>query len=243
MNPLKSWAVVSDFDGTLLPKEALSTIHMVKKSGGLRPDILEKTSCRHRRYLDMSLKGRLSDEEELSWLMTDLDAFICSDLTETTVRNALRDARLRPGAVETLRYLRDNGIPVAVISFGIAPFIRVVLEQNGAADLVSAVLAAELVIDRPSGRYVNYRRETLVTPANKGLRSRRFAAAHGVSPTRILAVADSYGDRTLGHRRDLRLGLAQDEAEAANLSAIMGEVIVTDTFYPVLDWLRHHLSS
>ena len=109
------------------------------------------------------------------------------------------------------------------------------------SSFISKIYAANLVIK--DGLICGYRPETFVFSENKGVFSRQFARQYGVPAENILAVGDSAADARLGYLKKNRLGLARDQAEKEKIQEFFGEVIITETFDPVLEWLEKKLAG
>ncbi len=234
-------AVVFDFDGTLTPKKTGSLFSVVD-AAALSPAANAEMQRLRTLYLGRAVNGTLTIEEETSWLEETLVAYIKDGLTQDRVRESLRGVVLRPGVVECLEWLWRFGVPVAIVSYGATPFIEEVLEQNGTRSYIDRIFSATMEVSPESARFHSYDRASFVLPVDKGGWSRWFATTHGVLHENLIAVGDSGGDKYLGHLKERRLGIAKDDADAAKIAQFMGEVIVTEDFAPVTDWLRRTLN-
>ncbi len=237
------WCVAFDFDGTLLDPGVGSLLRIVKTRIGLSAEDMAVLDGLLARFLDASFDGTTTAEQETEWILTEMDVFIRHGLSPTTVAGLLVNARLRPGAVECLDWLHGLGVPVVIVSFGIRPFIRMVLASHDALDLVAEVRALQLRLDPKTGLYRGWDESTLVLPSTKGDWALRFACDRGVDPGRILGVGDSMADRLLGITRANRFGFAADRALKRKMSAAFGEIAVTDSFGPAYRWLRTKLKD
>ena len=85
--------------------------------------------------------------------------------------------------------------------------------------------------------------ESIVLPSTKGKCSKKFADFFGVSYENILAVGDSGSDRNLGFLKENRLGIAEDEAHAEKIRPFMGDVVISEDFYPVISWLENKIKG
>lgn len=236
--------VIFDLDGTLTNKgpSVWATIdkHAVSDECRGTLDRLRE------RYLKPAIDGTLSTQGEMDWLIRTLDAYVDDGLTSDGMDQALQDVRLRAGVIDCLNLLEAHGVPVAVVSYGVAQAISGILAGNGLSSghsLFGAIFAARLTGVKQEVRtvYTGYDIASLVIPSNKGGWSRNFALRHGIDPEDLLAVGDSGGDRFLCEKKSNRLGLAGDPAEAAKLQRFMGTVVVTDGFAPVTEWLKIRL--
>src|SRR3989338_5181848 len=59
----------------------------------------------------------------------------------------------------------------------------------------------------------------------------------------ILAVGDSAADFRLGYLKENRLGIAGSEQEKEEVKKFFGEVVITENFDPVLEWLKRRLNT
>ncbi len=233
-NP-KRCAVVFDFDGTLIHKHG--SLCRTVDDAALSPEANQEMVRLREQYLDLAIRGQLTSEKEADWLMKTLDAYVNDGLTPERAHEALRGVILRPGARQCLEWLHREGVPVAVVSYGVTPFIEAVLRSNGSRGFVDRIYATELAVSSETGRFCAYDAASLVLPLNKGEWSRHFADANGVPHERLIAVGDSGGDKFLGHLKERRIGIAKDEAEAAKFGSHMGQVVITEDFAPVTEWL------
>jgi len=236
--------VIFDMDGTLTRKgpSVWATIDEHAISAPCR----RKLDALRERYLQPAIDGTLSVQGEIDWLIGTLDAYVQDGLASDTMQSAIKDMKLRAGVVECMRMLDLHGIPVAIVSYGIAQAIETILRANGVPiehSLYDAIFAARLT---GTGRneailYTGYDEASLVIPSNKGEWSEAFASRHNVRVDNLLAVGDSGGDRFLCPLKKNRLGLAGDAKEAMKLQKFMGTVIVTDDFSPVTAWIAARL--
>jgi HAD superfamily phosphoserine phosphatase-like hydrolase len=237
----KRRAVVLDFDGTILRKPNQSVFHLIHLYANLSATTAAQMARIKERYLTRGDRGEITPAEERAWLLAEVAAWIEGQLTPQQVAGAMLRAQVRPHVGECLTWLRSRHIPVAIVSYGIQPFIRMVLHAHGLADLVNEVYALDLKLNHRRGHYWGYDADSVVTPASKGTWSRHFAKRYGVPIDQIYAIGDSVGDRRLGHLAANRIALAIDADEAARLQPHFGQVLVTDTFKPAWRWLQHRL--
>jgi len=234
-------AVVLDFDGTVLRKPNQSVFHLIKTGAGLSDQTIERIGQVQRTYMTKALDGTLTRQEERAWLEREARLWINDGLTTTAAARALADSRIRRYVGECLVWLKQRRIPVAIVSFGIRPFIKMALCAHGLADLVDQIYALELTIDFRTGRYTGFLPDTMVLPSTKGTWSHQFARQHRVPLDRLMAVGDTPGDRLLGHLKCNRFGLAKDQDEAERLRPHFHEVAVTEDFRPAWTWLKRRL--
>lgn len=235
--------VVFDFDGTLTPKEYISLIKIVEASC-LPESLRAKTDKLREAYYKNAVPGADASAYERRLINASLRAYVKSGLACEQWKAALSEIKLRDGVSETLNGLTGQGIKVGIISFGVADFIEHVLEANGVNIDLVRIFAARLAYDKvPGGKVVNWYRKSVVHPFDKCVWSAIFARASSIAPDRLLAVGDSIGDKLLGLRKELRLGIAQDAEDAKNLSEFMGEVVVTENYAPVQDWINRQIAG
>lgn len=233
----KKFVVVCDFDGTFISKSFVSLFDVMDKQC-LTKEASEKAVAMREKYLPMALSGSMTQKDGCEWLAETIKLYIESGLTKIKIRNIFSTIRLREGVVEFLEFAKAQGLPVAIISYGVVEFISAVLAINKASHLVDKIYATRLLSDVNDHLIVGYVPETYVLPDNKGEYSRAFADIHSVSHENILAVGDSGGDRKLGHLKENLFCIARDEKEKQKLESFAGTVIVSETFFPVIDWLR-----
>lgn len=236
MSNKKRCAVVFDFDGTLVHKHG--SLCRTVDDAALSPEANQEMIRLRGQCLDLAISGLLTPEKEADWLTRTLDAYVNDGLTPERARSVLENVTLRPGAKECLEWLHGEGIPIAVVSYGVMPFIDTVLRTNGARTCVNRIYATELAVSSETGRFSSYDATSLVLPINKGECSRHFADVHGIPHDHLIAVGDSGGDKFLGHLKERRIGIAKDATEAAKFASHMGEVVITEDFAPVTAWLR-----
>lgn len=228
---------VMDFDGTATPKSFVSLFKVIEDNAGFSPEILKRAGEMRNKYLPRAVAGQLTEEEERQWFQETVTLYTDGGLNEKKIRASLAAVKLRPGFVECLRFLKNENVPVAIISYGVEYFIHVVLANNKASELIDAVYSAVIDFDS-DGLIKSYKPETVVLPRNKGIMSCRFAYLFDVDFENILAVGDSGGDAHLGYLKKKRLGIAKDEKEKVKLEEFMGTVVITEDFEPVQRWLN-----
>ncbi len=236
------WGVVFDCDGTLFPREIQSLMKLVDDHV-LSAEAKQQTAKLRDFYLPLALSGTLTSEQERDWLIETIRIYANMRISENQLRDALHDARLRPGTADGLHELHASGVKLGVISCGVHPLIRVALELNGVSHLFKTIYAATMDMDS-LGRFTNYHNNSFVIPKNKGEWSRLFAQVHGISDERLLAVGDSGGDRYLGILQKNRLGVIEKPEDASKLTEFTGGVVlVNDSFTPAINWLLQKINS
>lgn len=237
-NP-KKWLFASDVDGTWTARSQTALVQVVSDYALPSEANTEMISLR-KRFMARASDGRLTPEEEMEWLQKTLGAYGAHRLTRQAWQAALDRVILRAGVVETYAWCAMVGLRACAISYGCADFIEYVARRHGIR--IDAVYAGRLIHD-DNDIVVGYAEETLTIPAQKGERSRHFADTHGVPHERVIAVGDTGGDRHIGHLKEHRIGIAETGEIAERLRAldIMGEIHVTDSFFPVLDSIKRRI--
>jgi HAD superfamily phosphoserine phosphatase-like hydrolase len=235
--PKKNIIFVTDVDGTLT-KKGPSLFGIVDNST-LPPEGVEHMN-RIRSVLLTAMKTRpLSEKENMHWIVESLESVVKYRITKKAIVSALKKAQIRDGVRESLKELYEQGVKIAAISFGARQFIEIVFEREGILKYFDAIYAADIEFDK-NDVAVNYNPRSIVIPENKGTYSKIFAAKHCFDKdvyNRIIALGDSKGDMHLGHRKDLRLGIAEDHKDAALIAEHFGEVKVDPHFSEVHAWL------
>lgn len=230
--------IVFDNDGTLTPKMySLYSVVDALLPEDARQQLVRTTES----YMQMLHRGRLSRRNEVAWLEASCKMYVRHGLTRSAIESAIGKMPLRPGAPECFHEADAANLPTAIVSYGIKPFIEIMLDHNGLLDVVSKVYSTHLRFSKRNGKVVGYDLDTVVTPSMKGHCSREFAGMHGVKRTRIFAVGDSVGDRMLGYLKKNRVGIVEDHADVPKVARHMHEVIVSAHFSPVRDWLDARL--
>jgi len=238
------WCAVFDFDGTLVDPRFISLYRILKQGIGFAPGDIARFDALIERYLELALRGKLTQEDEIAWIFNETAMFLeQAKLTPLLAARLLVAAEFRRGALECLHWLKERDVPVAIVSFGVRPFVNMVLAAHDALDLVDEVYALRLKIDLATGLYCGWDESTLVLPSTKGVWSARFAAKHGISPGRIIGVGDSLSDRNIGGRKKNRFGFAPDEKRRRGMLERFGKVAVTEDFSPVSDWIKERVGS
>ena len=230
------WAAVFDFDGTLTPKSYISLFNVVEQ-GALSEKHIREMHLLRAEYMPKAIQGTITREEELDWMIKSIGVFVDARTTLEQIEMALEKVVLRDGVVECFKELRSRGVRVAVISFGIAQFVRAALRNNGALRLVDEIYATQLNLSARGGVVVGFKRDTLLLPKDKGIASLAFAKKFGIPENRILAVGDTLVDACLGGLKENRFGIAENERQLDNIREVMGEAVITRDFAPVRNWL------
>ena len=232
--------MVFDFDGTITLKPPKGkSLFVALDEGVLPPEGRKAQKELYNQFIPKARAGTMTSSEDEVWLLESVKNYIRYGLTIEKARGALENIPIRSGVRECLEMLRREGVPTAIVSHGVAPLVELVLELHNipVPELIHKVCAMRL-ITHPELGFTGYDKGTVVLPSTKGEWSRHFADLHGVPHDNILAVGDTSGDRLLGHLKENRLAIADDEAHAAAIAPFMGEVILTDDFSPVTAWLR-----
>lgn len=238
-----NWAVVFDFDGTLIPTSYGSLYDVVDSSREVTTECHRKAEAMREYYLAKAQQNKLTKRDQEKWLVDSLNLYIESRLTLSKIEKILSKVKLRPGALECLDELNKRQIPVAVVSYGVYQFIDAVLKANGVRYWVDKIYSANLTTNE-FGMVNGFSQHTFVLPHNKGKFSRNFADRNWIRYDRILAVGDSpSGDKLLGYLKENRLGITEDAVKKERLLRVMGDAVVTENFRPVTDWLLKKIDS
>ncbi|MFA5030641.1 MAG: hypothetical protein WC495_03570 [Patescibacteria group bacterium] len=119
--------VLSDFDRTLTKpyvngKKVPSLISVLRDHNYLTPDYTAKARALFEKYHPIEMDMQIEPEEKKKsmheWWMRHFELLIASGLTRDNIRQAMsaRHARLRDGAHEFFDLLRNNGIPLIIMS-------------------------------------------------------------------------------------------------------------------------------
>ena len=231
--PRPNYVVIFDCDGTLI-KRPYSLMSIVDEA--LNESDRQVMNALRERYFPKIFSETLTVEEARELITLPISIYIGCGLTTVKIKKVLSKVSLRRKVEETFKFLNKQGIPIAIISFGIKQFIETVLEQQKVRKYISGIYAADLSIKKET--ICGYEPGTVVITENKGVFSEHFARQHGVPAKNILAIGDSMVDQNLGYFRYNRLGLAETEEEKQKIKKYFGEVVVTEDFGPVLEWLK-----
>ena len=104
------WAVVTDVDGTLVPKRNGALVKIV--DDGVLPESANTELVALRaHYLAKIAAGLLSHLDEMIWLQKTLEMYVSHGVTRQTWQSALDAVVLRDGVAETFSVLASAGIP------------------------------------------------------------------------------------------------------------------------------------
>jgi HAD superfamily phosphoserine phosphatase-like hydrolase len=237
--------VVFDLDGTLTRKRPKGA-PLFNIVDDVMPEVAKKAMYAMReKYEEIEKTRGLTANDSINWFLEGLVVMSGVGFTVKEAEHAILNsssADAREGVKKCFQHLKSLSIPIAVVSFGVAPFIRAFLKRNDLTSLVDRIYGVEFITDH-NDRIVDHHGHTIVHPENKDFWSRQFADEWGIAHDKILAVGDSTGDRRLGHHKHLRIGVAHDEQEKAHIQPHMGHVVITDDFTPVHNWLLTHINQ
>jgi HAD superfamily phosphoserine phosphatase-like hydrolase len=237
------YVVASDFDTTFTEKAARSLFSFLEDNGGLGAWAKQKILDLRNSYLTRFFAGQLTSADEKKWFNETIAIYIGDGLKMDKVRQILKAVELRKGVDELLKLAKARNVPLAIVSAGIKDFIEIVLEARGVRHLVSEIYATKLLINQQNGDILGYYPDTVVVTADKGTYSRLFAEKYGVPPERILAIGDSAGDRNLGHLKENRVAIVEEDEEAVQVAPYAGHVVVSQDFYPVIEWFSKKIDG
>jgi phosphoserine phosphatase len=236
------WCAALDFDGTMGDPGAISIFKIVKDGLDVSDVARQWFQELVDKYLEKSRAGEASLREEEEWILTEVEILIREKASPLKVAELLLPLQLRPGVIECLYWLKAHEIPTAVISFGVRPWIQMVLANHGILGLVDEIYALDLTLDPMNGLYNGYDDRTLVLPQSKADWAHIFASKHGVPWSNIIGIGDSVSDRQLGSRPELRFGFAEGDKQALAMCEHFGHVVVGGSFRQVIDWLEGIIS-
>lgn len=119
--------VLADFDGTLIQtfvngKKILSLISVLRDEDYLTPDYPEKAKALYKKYHTIETDLKVSIEEKTKameeWWTKHFQLLIDSNLNMKDIEEAMKSSNLvlRDGASEFLDILKDNNIPLVILS-------------------------------------------------------------------------------------------------------------------------------
>jgi len=174
--------------------------------------------------------GKISYAE---WLR--LDAALWKGTPVATLQALFRENRYLPGAEETVRALKRQGVRLALVSTGIQIHVEMV--------------AQELGFDRVFCNYVyatdgilNGETRVGVPEGGKGAIVDALLAEFGVAPSEALAVGDTRSDADMFRRVGVSVAVCPNH-EAARQAASL--VLEQPDLTPIVPWLisRGHLAN
>jgi len=174
--------------------------------------------------------GKISYAE---WLR--LDAALWKGTPVATLQALFRENRYLPGAEETVRALKRQGVRLALVSTGI--------------QIHAEMVAQELGFDRVFCNYVyatdgilNGETRVGVPEGGKGAIVDALLAEFGVAPSEALAVGDTRSDADMFRRVGVSVAVCPNH-EAARQAASL--VLEQPDLTPIVPWLisRGHLAN
>lgn len=132
---IKKIAILSDFDGTIIPVNVLNSIY--KKFAD--PSYLVT--------LERWNNGEISTQEEMETVFATIKA------TKLEMESFLNGFELDPGFMDLLDHCQQNGIPFVVLSDGLKWYIDYIFEQHGVNGV--EVLACDIHFE-PDGYRFSY---------------------------------------------------------------------------------------
>ena len=159
---------VCDFDGTLTTADSDVTMNAMAKVMGYDSAFSRARDELYREY--RPALDRAAEEErpalERKWWNAQMALFLQHQIPPDSYTGALKDLdfRLRPEAVELLRYCEEHDVPVFIVSAGLGNLIIPILAWSGCLSPNLRVLANFVRYD--GEKAVSY--TAPVTPANKG---------------------------------------------------------------------------
>jgi len=206
---------VFDLDGTL--KQAASPWQYLHEHLGLWEQALVHRGLFQAGKIDAAQWARL-------------DAALWAGAEIAMVERLFREDPYRPGARQVVAFLREQRVPTAIISSGLAVHARLVAQELG----VDRVWAIELMVHdgRLTGEVV-----LSVTEDSKEGPMRAARAEFGALPQECLAVGDGPADVDLFAQAGLSVAVCplSDRVRAA------ASVVLEDgDLYPIIELAREH---
>ncbi len=238
--------LVLDMDGTLIPQRSPSLWEAVRDHlfVGDQTHLLAEAHRVRTYYKTKSDAGTMTPEEEREWFYKTTKLYFQAELNQNHFADALAPIRFRNGVKELLEFAKQEEIPTAIISYGMAQAVEEALRGNDVDHLIDRVYSGRLIAGE-NGHFVAVDEHSIVLPRNKGEWSLQFAEKHGVVPERILAVGDTLGDITIGHLVKHRLGVSDhpEKVERLKQTGAFGEVhlLENEHFASVMEWVRKKL--
>lgn len=187
-------AVLFDIDGTLT-----STVS-VWRYVHVRLGLWEGRADRH---LTDFLNGSIDYREFCA-----LDAGCWRDLPVSRLQAITAEIGLRDGSRELVRYLRDRGLRIGMISTGLTLLSDRVARELGADFAVANHLESE------NGRFTG-KVDIRVTHRHKDVAVEEFCRRFDLPPDKVIAVGDSEGDLSMFRRVGYSIAYRPTDADAA----------------------------
>ena len=127
--------VVIDFDRTITYKDSADSWDAAGKMLG--EEFKQKLGNLYEKYRPIELDYQISYEEKEKameiWYQECMDLYYEYGLTKETLEKSINESRLifRIGALEFLKDMRENNVPVIILSAGIGNVIEYVMQKNG----------------------------------------------------------------------------------------------------------------
>ena len=141
-NKVKNWNlnniyVLTDFDRTITDGGCDSTWGILSKSGLVSKQYEEERNKLFEYYrpieLDASMDLKAKNKMMIDWWNKHIELFIKYNFEESVINFASKNDKIlkfRDGAKEFLELMRDNNVPVIIISAGVGNFIKQFLINN-----------------------------------------------------------------------------------------------------------------
>ena len=126
------YVVVLDCDGTIIKPSIMQTLvdaKLITRSSSL---------ARTNELISRGIRGTLTPEDERAWFNQSLYDIVRAQISLAQVYKVLREIRLKPGVLDCLAMLWNAGVPVALVSYGVAEFMTMGVPE----DYFSAIFAA-----------------------------------------------------------------------------------------------------
>lgn len=134
---LNNYYVVTDFDRTITNGSSKTSWSILSESNMVPKVYVTERQELYDKYRPIELDNNMNFDERSKlvseWYKKHIELFIKYHISEELFEKAGSDLRvmdLRPGAKEFLKFLKDQNIPLIIISAGIGNFIESFLKKN-----------------------------------------------------------------------------------------------------------------
>ncbi len=166
--------------------------------------------------------GAISYEE---WLR--LDAALWKGMPVATIRALFRENPYLPGAVETVRTLKQHGVRLALVSTGIQIHAEMVAEDLGFDRVFcNYVYATDGIINGDT--------RVGVPEGGKGAIVDALLAEFGVAPSEALALGDTRSDADMFRRVGVSIAVCPNHETVRQAASL---VLEQPDLTPVIPWL------
>ncbi len=169
--------------------------------------------------------GRISYED---WLL--LDAALWKGTPLSTIQSLFRENPYLPGAVETVKALKERGVKLALVSTGIQIHAEMVAEELG----FDRALANEVLV---RNGVISGEVRVQIPEGGKGAAVERLLESFGVSPQECLAVGDTRSDADMFQRVGVSIAVTPNHEWLRREATL---VLEEPDLTPIVPWLVEH---